>query len=452
MSLEPIVHWREGMFLCPQHMQAFARELGARVHRGESVGRPGSHGLLSIQVNETELAQDVFLLDRAEIVFGDGTLANFPLTATVEKRSFAEHFTGTELDVYLGIASRRENIPVVEEGSTEARYEVYPKKQYDENIRDSERQLEFRKIVGRLFFGDEKRGDYECVHIARLIRVGRPEPHSELCPTFVPPILACGASQVLVRRMKKITAGLRAQARDLSTRVPSMSALSSVEKGADISGLIKLQAVNSCLGGLEQLARVGEIHPFDAYVWLANAIGELSIFGGDRVCPDLPPYDQDSLTDCFDEALRVLEALTLSEVAVPYDTANFQKDPMREGFYIGTIPTDWLEGHPMFYLGVEMGVEPEKIVELVAGGVKLVPEGEIERVLQGVVPGIAMTHVRQPPMAFPKPPGQHYFKIETEGVNRALWQLVLQERKAIVLSTLGAMGEVRFGFYVELVS
>ena len=60
---EPSILWREGLFLCPQHMQSQAREVQARIHAAEEMGSPGSYGLLSLEVDEETGA---FLTGRLE--------------------------------------------------------------------------------------------------------------------------------------------------------------------------------------------------------------------------------------------------------------------------------------------------------------------------------------------------------------------------------------------------
>jgi predicted component of type VI protein secretion system len=87
--------------------------------------------------------------------------------------------------------------------------------------------------------------------------------------------------------------------------------------------------------------------------------------------------------------------------------------------------------------------------EMVSAGVKLLPEADIERVLQGVMPGIEVRHERVPPLSFPKRDTLHYFAVETEGASRDAWLRVLKSRSAVVLSAIGSPDEVSFHFYVE---
>ncbi len=445
------VLWREGMFLCPQHMQAFSREVSTRIATGDGAGNPGDFGLIAMEVDEDALERDVFRIDSLSAMFRDGTLLTAPQNGEIPQREFGEFFDGPELTVYLGIAAAQDNVPQIgEEADRLYRYKVEVNETFDENLRDAPRELEFRSLCAHLFFGDEDRSGYESLPIARLVRVGKPETVSALSQDFVPPILRCGAVASMSRALTDVADRARAQARDLAATLPATSRLSSTDSAADLTGIIKLAAVNRSLTVLEQLSRVPDIHPFDAYTELVRVVGELAIFSDARVAPTLAAYDHDRLHECTTDVLDHIRALLGAQVAVPYDTLSFEEDVEQAGVHYAPIPEEWLSGNPLFYLGVEMAQSQEQVAELVAAGVKLLAPDDLEHVLQGVLPGVELSAVRIPPTAFPKRADLHFFRINTEGASRELWMNIVRARKAMVLSALGEAGSVAYGIYVEL--
>jgi type VI secretion system protein ImpJ len=450
-SPEPSVLWREGMFLCPQHLQAYSREVAARIHQRSSAGSPGSYGLLAFDVDEEALQRDMFDLRGAEAVFPDGTVAVFPETATVEQREFAEHFQAAELMVYLGIPAARPNVPQIVEGNGRvARYRVDAREIFDENLRDAPKEVEFRHLQARLFFGDEDRAGFESLPIAKIVRRGQPEAVSCLSESYIPPLLACGASEVLVGALKEISDTARAHARDLAAHIPATAALSSAGKGADLAGFVKLQAVNRSVANIEQLANQPDLHPFEVFMWLVQSVGNLAVFGADRNVPNIPIYDHGQPGESFSFAIESIRKLLAADVAVPYDRAAFEPDPMRDGFFECTIPEDWARFQPAFYMGVEMARPAEEVTQLVASGVKLISREQLEHVLTGVIPGIEVKYNKNPPLAFPKRPDLHFFEVLTEGPSRDAWVAVQKSKTALILSTLGTIAEVQYHFYVEL--
>ncbi|MCA8975301.1 MAG: type VI secretion system baseplate subunit TssK [Planctomycetes bacterium] len=445
------VLWREGMFLCPQHMQAFTREVQSRIAVGDAIGQPGDFGVLSLAIDTDSLVRDVFRIDELLLVLRDGTLLSVPHNGKVPQREFAEFFTGAELTVYLGVPAAEENVPQLgDDPGRIFRHSARLVEVFDENVRDAKRELEFRQLNGHLFFGDEDRSGYDCLPIARLIRTGKPEAQSKLSPDWIAPVLRCGAVPAMVRGLQDIAERARAQARDLAATLPDFTRLSSVDSASDLTGIMKLQAVNRSLAVLEQLSRTADIHPFFAYVELARVVGELAIFSADRVMPELPAYRHAELDECFRKVLEEIRALLGAQVAVPYDVVQFEADADQDGIFYAPLPEDWLSRNPLFYLGVVMDQTQDKAAELVLAGVKLLAPDDLDRVLQGVLPGVGLEPLRLAPTSFPKRPNLHFFRISTEGESRDYWLNVVRARKAMVLSALGELGKISYGIYVEL--
>lgn len=448
--VQPSVLWREGMFLFPQHLQAFARELSSRLQVAATLGLIGDHGLLELAIDEKALSEGVMHVERARLVLRDGTLAAFPANGVVERREFMEHFSGTELDVWLGVAAAQPGVSQIgAEGDRRRRYRVLRSEVTDENDRDARRELEYRELQGHLFFGGEDRTGFDTVRIARLVRGATAKSKVGLSSSFVPTVLCCGASTVLARELGALADKARSQSLDLAARMPDIARLSSAERGSDIQGLFKLQAVNQAVGLLEPIAMQGELHPFQAYQALVQAVGCLAVFGPGRVVPALPPYDHEDLNTVFGAVIEAIDGLLVAEVAAPYDATRFEPDAVRPGLFRCSVPDEWTDRKALFHLAVEMADDADAVAEMVAAGVKLLPEQDIERVLQGVMPGIELHHERIPPLSFPKRGTLHYFAVETEGVGRESWLRILKSRSAVILSALGTPDEVSFQFYVE---
>jgi type VI secretion system ImpJ/VasE family protein len=438
------------MLLSPQHLQAFSRELGARILRGDTIGSVGAHGLLELEIDAAALGRDLMTVVACELVLRDGTHVRVPELADLEPRSFLEFFKGPELDVWIGVPAARAGVPQIGADQERAwRYKVVVQEVADENLLDSGRPIDLRRLQARLFFGEEDRSGYECVPAARLVRRGRPVVRSELAPDFIPPLLVCGASPVMMKELKALAVAVRGQARDLAARLPATASLSSADKGADVAGFVRLQAVNQSLALLDQVAGLPQLHPHAAYQALAQVVGSLAIFGADRTTPPLAIYDHDQPEKIFRAAFEAVRTLCAAEVSLPYDAIPFKADAVREGIFEAELPAEWLGGRAHIYLAVSIAKPAEEVVDHVANCVKLISAKDVERFLTGVVPGIELTFERQPPLSFPKRPDLHFFRIGTEGASREQWTQVEQDRRIVLLTFVSAIGEVRFHMYVE---
>jgi predicted component of type VI protein secretion system len=144
------VLWREGMFLFPQHLQAFGREVQARLQAAASLGLVGDWGVLELEVDEDALRADAFGVRRAVVVFRDGSLGCFPGNAIVETREFAEHFKGPQLDVYLGVPAVQAGVPQIgADNGRHYRYTVLRDEVPDENDREARRWRDSRAWASR---------------------------------------------------------------------------------------------------------------------------------------------------------------------------------------------------------------------------------------------------------------------------------------------------------------
>jgi type VI secretion system protein ImpJ len=379
-------------------------------------------------------------------------MLSIPHCGRVEPREFGELWEEASMPVYLGVPAVQENVPQTGEagGGRAFRYEVEVREIFDENLRDAPKEMEFRHLRGHLFFGDEDRSGYESLQVAKLVRTGRAEAQTALDARFVPPVLRCGASEALAALLREIQEKARAQALDLSASLPDTSRMANIESPADLAGMIKLQAVNRGAAILDQIASLPDVHPFDAYLEILRLVGELAVFSPGRVVPELPTYSHDRLDECFQVAASTVRDLLAHEISLPYDRIELKEDPDREGVFVAAVPPDWLDAAPVFYLGVEMERPADEVTDLVAAAVKLLAPDDLETVLQGVLPGVGLEPVRVPPISFPKRPDLHFFAIETEGASRELWTHVLDSRRLMVISALGAVEQVDYAIYVEL--
>src|SRR5437899_819290 len=110
--MEPLrpIFWGQGMFLQPQHFQQQDCYHAARLRRYFHWLSPFSWGVKSLAINEAELQNFVFEVDRCEMITREGTIVRFqgetlPSNAIISSRSFegALEPGGRPLGVYLGL-------------------------------------------------------------------------------------------------------------------------------------------------------------------------------------------------------------------------------------------------------------------------------------------------------------------------------------------------------------
>ncbi|MEM8735675.1 MAG: type VI secretion system baseplate subunit TssK, partial [Planctomycetota bacterium] len=116
----PPVHWHEGLFLQPQHFQAWDRHWTERVSMGEMWQNPYAYGVAEIEINSAALAAGYFQLDKLKAKTPAGTLLELSVGQQSERRDVRPALhgpasngdgeavsTSSRVKVYIGVPRLR---------------------------------------------------------------------------------------------------------------------------------------------------------------------------------------------------------------------------------------------------------------------------------------------------------------------------------------------------------
>src|SRR6516165_3409315 len=102
------VHWFEGMFLSPQHLQAADRHTLRGLQEVEDWYNPFAWGLRSVEINQAARANFMVDLQSCEARFPDGTHLSIPIDATVAPVQLRTALsTAASTTVYLAVPPLR---------------------------------------------------------------------------------------------------------------------------------------------------------------------------------------------------------------------------------------------------------------------------------------------------------------------------------------------------------
>jgi type VI secretion system protein ImpJ len=131
--------------------------------------------------------------------------------------------------------------------------------------------------------------------------------------------------------------------------------------------LLKLQATNSVLPVLRQLAGQPEMHPFEVYLQLCRLVGDLAIFGDAWEPPRLVIYEHTDPLKAFSDVKRVVLELLEQAVDTTVERVPFEKTPTA-GVWEAEIPEHFLAEGVDILLGVETDLQIEEVAPLFAKG------------------------------------------------------------------------------------
>ena len=426
------IHWSEGQFLRPHHLQLFAREIALDLAGNVERLGPFSWGIERIAIAESELANFMFSVRELRLRFRDGTTVECPGNAQVEPRGFQEALARAAgaLDVLIGVPRWSETSPNVigldEEARPGVRYRVQQIERVDENSGANPQPIEVRVLAARVFFTGDNTDGYDTIRIAQVRRSGTSENLPILAPEFAPPLLALSAWPLLSNRVADLVQRLAAISRS------SISALfetggGKIRASADLLAVLRLQTTTSYALLLKQLLATPGLHPYPVFLELVRLAGDLALFGNLSQTIALPPYDHDNLAPSFGRLIEHVDRL-LTDVAAP----SFESVRLRlvENRLECALDPRWAEQPFRFFLGIESDYTHAQ-VDTMMRGAKVGAVADLPVFLQRRLPGLKIERITHVPGDLPIKPELAYYKIEQLG---EFWDDVAREKTLGVAS------------------
>lgn len=448
MAKTPEVHWSEGMFLRPHHLQLAERHRGEQLRQEVRRLQPFFWGILRVDIATDQLENFTFEVRDAEVKLKDGTALSLASNLTLPPRSFKSELdqAGGRMPVWLGVPSWRELeanafAPGEKAGGQDRRYSVETLEALDENTGANAQPIDVRRANGRFFFGAESREGYECIPVALVERSGQGKNTPVLSVEFIPPVTELGSWPVLENLCQSVTNRLEAKHRFLAAEIAEGKLTVDSEGTAGWQPILKLQILGSFLYLFQQLTRIPRVHPFTVYTEFCRLVGELSIFAGERQLPRVPLYDHDNLGPCFFEITHIVEMLAEKIVASRYIKVDFR---IREDLQVAELATEWLAAETEIYLFIESDLE-EKDIKSRIEVMKLGTVADIPLLKQRRLFGLDVEMLKRVPSGLPAREDYFYFSIEKDG---PYWANVVRDR---IIAIAGATDpKMKFSLYIVL--
>jgi len=429
------VHWHEGLFLQPHHLQQFQRSVGQRLgwERARSWGYP--YGVVESRISSDELENLRVRFERLLAVMPSGVVVDVPGGADLPPLEIEEAFAATTrpLTVSLGVPLYyQERANAIDPGSTEWRakrlYRVDEEEVADENSGENPQPVLVRRINARLMLEGEDRTDMETLPLLRIVRSAADEsgvPRRD--PEFVPPCLVVSGSSDLLAWVRDLSNQVEASRKELVVQATRGGFNPALVKSEGMLALMKLSVLNRFAGRLPTLVGIASsVSPVSLYLELRDFLGELAALHPDLDPFDAPAFDHDrpgvSLGEVCEKIRRHLKVES---------SGTYLELPLRlEGrVLVGELAAEHVERPNEYFLGVRSGDDPREVARLVedADEFKLMAKTLVETRIRGV----KLAEERHPPTQLPSPVGLHYFRLmRTESAR--MWDRILAEREIAV--------------------
>jgi type VI secretion system protein ImpJ len=423
--LQPVI-WMKGTLLSPQYLQTQDRFLESSLKFQLDALTFAPWGFRRLQLNQEALAAGYVAISDAAGMFPDGLLFDIPdADPAPAPKPLADCFEADQkkLDIFLAIPHYRDRGLNISLGSSKAdtRYLSEVAMLRDENSGLAERPIQVARKNFRILVEGESQQH------ASVLRIGRIERTAaglyQLDTRFVPPLLDLAASDFIVSILRRLVEILAAKSSQLAgTR--RQKNLSLADFGAaDIANFWLLYTINSHFPLLQHVFETRRSHPEGLYETMLSLAGCLTTFSSTIHPRDLPKYEHDELSFCFedlDEKIRLL-----LDTVVPSNFISLPLKLVQPSIYATSVSDDKYLRNTKMYLAVRAEMNEADLISKAPYLVKVCSANHIEHLVRQALPGVPLTHTPRPPSAIPVKLNYQYFSLSQSGV---AWEAVTRAR------------------------
>ena len=427
------IHWEEGLFLQPHHLQRMQKNLFDLVGRERGLTWSYPYGVVEAQLSADDLRAFRIQFNRLRAVMPSGLEVNFPENAELPTIDIKQAFAaGGGFMVYLGVPlwiDSRANTINGQNGDSRAKliYRTREVEYADENTGENPKPMIVRRLNARILLEHEDRSNLEVLPLFRVTRSTTEESSMpQLDPDFVAPALVLNASPVLREIVRDLASQIEASRKELAVQVARGGFSIETMRGMQFEQIMRLRTLNKFAARLPACVAAGSIPPFFFYLELREMYSELTALYPDKDDFDVLPYNHDNPVLCFRELSSKIRAYVRGSVAASYMKVPFVDD----GQYLSASFTDEHFTKPSdYFLGIKSKEDPRAIAAFVedADKFKLMPRSLATRAIWGV----RLKEERIVPLELPASGDLHYFRLLRADSQR-VWDLLKLEKQAVI--------------------
>ncbi len=414
-QLQPVL-WTKGVLLTPQHLQTQDRHFDDLLRFQLSSLAYAPWGFTRANVDLQALSGGTFALTDASGIFPDGLAFDLPAADSLPPpRPLAPIWEADQesLDLHLAIPEHRpggQNVSA-ETGGRQTRFFAEVILLRDENTGQAEKPIQVARKNLRLLAGHESLDGYSTLRVARVRRLSTGA--YELDDKHVPPLLDFSASGKLLAVARRLVEILSARSSALSgLRRQRNQGLA--EFGiSDVANFWLLYTINTHLPVVRHFLETRRGHPADFYRAVAALAGALTTFSTSIHPGALPEYRHDDPGPSFDSLDATVRDLL--ETVVPSQFASLPLKRVEGGIHATAIDQERYFLAAQWFLAVSADVGPAELIKRAPALLKVASADALERLIRQALPGLALSHVAEPPASLPIKLNYQYFFIERSG-------------------------------------
>lgn len=448
------VHWHEGLFLQPHHLQLMQRRLLSDIRSARALFNPYFYGVLESRLSHDDLADGRIRFERLRAILPSGQEVFFPDDANLPPLDIkAEMARGSgALEVVLAAPlwskNRANAFRAGESADPRVKLLYIPEEARDvpdENNGDNQQAIHIRKVNARVALKGDDLSDMEFLPLLRIIRAaGEDAGKPRQDPEFAPPCLLLRSSPALHDMVRDLVAQLNASREQL--RVKAATGGLGLEVKWELT--LRLSVLNRFCASLPSIVEEGLIPPFALYLQLRELLGELLALHPAETLFDCRSYNHLDPLPAFKELDRKIRAeIVVSRATQPLRIA-FEGE---QGRLRATLEQQHFDKPTGYFLAIKTRTDRTKLALYIgdANKFKFMPRS----LEDAAIFGLELKEENYPPLELPGQSDLHYFRL-LPASNQRRWDKI-KEEKAVSLVWNKAdfdLSDATFTLYMTLPS
>lgn len=432
MGTTPQVHWHEGLFLQPHHLQWMQRQFSDALISQRRLAWAYPYGVVEARLAPDALENMLVRFDRLRVVMPSGVEMAFPENADLPPLDIKKVFEGgtqaftVSLGVPLWYANRGNTIELGSDDDWRVKriYRAAEMQRPDENTGENAQPLVVRRINARLLLDSEDRTDLEVIPLLRVAHAtGKEAGMPRQDPSFIPACLVVSAWPGLRDMIRDLVNQVEARRKEVVVQLTRGGYNVETLRGVQLEQVMRLTVLNRFAGRLPSLIAAPGLSPFEMYMQLRELLGELAALRPDTDQFEAPKYDHDNPAVPFGELIAKIRRFLGEQVARSFMQVDFANDG---GVLAASLEDQHLNVPNDYFLGVKSRQDSRAVSQLVedADQFKLMAWSMRDKLIYGIKLG----EERHPPVELPAQVGLHYFRLlRTESAR--MWERVKEEKK-----------------------
>jgi len=450
------VHWGQGAFLSPQHLQAQDAWAQACRHALHLRVTPFPWGFESLRIREDALASGMVDVEQFTLVtrsgerLRGGSLDTAGGNTRVPQRNIADIRVNSSdpIPLFLVFNAERtlQGLSQRESERLTARHTLATDNLADPHDPQApEAAVDFLLYQANLITGADENAEAivrgsDAYKIAELVPAGPGK--YKLSNDYIPPTTAILAANNLTRWTRALRDLLVSRGQDFAAIKRQRGIRAASTSAQEVMRVLMMQTFARFIPMFQEHARLNTVSAYAMYQDLRQLVAEFSVFSedigyfgemaGNPRDTELPDYDHDDLRRCFrigfDRAEALIKALTVGAevgITLAYDGR----------FYRADLPVNLFESDKTrFYLAFESEQKGADLFARLSRTGKIASMDEMPRLLSAALFGLKIDLLPVPPEELPqKSPNTTYFLVDT---THPFWQMIKNGRNIAVFSDL----------------